>query len=246
MSDFALFRSFEQLVAAASDETSLSEALNDISAQMGFSYFALTHHVDFAAGGAGAIRVHNYPAGWEEWFDRRRLGPADPVHRATHRTLLGFSWDDLPRLVRLTSDDRSVLDEARRNGIGDGFTVPAHVPGEAFGSCSFATQTGRQARRRYFPLAQLAGALAFEAARRMASARLVIEPVVLTERQRQCVRWLGRGKSDWEISQIIGVSHETVVRHVKQARDRYGVERRTALVARALFDEQISFADLFP
>ena len=38
---------------------------------------------------------------------------------------------------------------------------------------------------------------------------------------------------------------ETVIQHVKDARDRYGVTKRTLLAIRALFDGQISFADVF-
>jgi LuxR family quorum-sensing system transcriptional regulator CciR len=37
----------------------------------------------------------------------------------------------------------------------------------------------------------------------------------------------------------------TVIQHVKDARDRYGVTKRTLLAIRALFDGQISFADVF-
>ena len=68
---------------------------------------------------------------------------------------------------------------------------------------------------------------------------------VITDRQRDCLVWVARGKSDWEISRIIGISPETVVRHVKQARERYGVEKRTSLLIRTLFDGTISFTDIF-
>lgn len=36
-----------------------------------------------------------------------------------------------------------------------------------------------------------------------------------------------------------------MIQHVKDARDRYGVTKRTLLAIRALFDGQISFADVF-
>lgn len=67
----------------------------------------------------------------------------------------------------------------------------------------------------------------------------------LTDRQRECVRWLARGKSDGEIGEILDVSEETVTKHLKLARERYGVERRTSLAIRALFDGTLSFADIF-
>jgi LuxR family quorum-sensing system transcriptional regulator CciR len=66
----------------------------------------------------------------------------------------------------------------------------------------------------------------------------------LTDRQRDCVIWAARGKSDWEISRILGLSEDTVTEYLKRARQRYGVSKRTMLAVHALFDGAISFADV--
>ena len=97
------------------------------------------------------------------------------------------------------------------------------------------------------PIAQLAGAFAFEAARRLWSGRGKRDEQTpqLTDRQRDCVLWVARGKGDWEIARILGVSEETVARHIKQACERYGVNKRTLLAIRTLFDGTLSFSDLF-
>src|SRR3954464_5830536 len=170
-------------------ENDLWDALAEISREMGFSYFALTHHLDMRSATQPAIRVHNYPGGWEDYLEDRRLGRSDPVHRASQLTTLGFAWSQLPRMIQLTARDREVLDEAERRGIGDGFTVPAHLPGEVNGSCSFATRTGSPVQEEHLAMAQLAGAFAFEAARRLVRMRdpQSPEPPRLTERQRDCL-----------------------------------------------------------
>lgn len=230
-------------VRQLSSHEHLADALSNIAAELGFTYFALTHHVDIREFRA-AVRLHNYPEGWEAWFDEQRLGASDPVHRASHVTSVGFAWSELEAMIRVTEDDQRILDLARREGIGDGFTVPAHVPGEAHGSCSFATRAGIALPAQQLPLAQLVGAFAFEAARRIARNNLAIPPQRLTERQRECVVWAARGKSDWEIAQILGISQETVIQHLKQARERYGVGKRTLLAVHALFDGTIAFLDV--
>ena len=68
--------------------------------------------------------------------------------------------------------------------------------------------------------------------------------MTLTDRQVDCVLWAARGKTDYEISVILGISHETVIQHLKMARERYGVQKRTMLAVRALFDGLISFSDI--
>jgi DNA-binding CsgD family transcriptional regulator len=247
MGMLATAEAFCRTIEATASPEDLREAIGAITTELGFDYFALTHHVNMADAPASAIRMHNYPDKWVSYFDENRLGVSDPVHRASHVTSVGFAWTQLERLIVMTPGDRLVLALAREQGLGEGFTVPANVPGEARGSCSFASAAGRPLPLAILPLAQLAGAFAFEGARRMwRNEALGPEPrPSITDRQRDCLLWIGRGKSDWETSRILGLSEETVIRHIKQARERYGVEKRTSLLIRTLFDGTISFTDIF-
>lgn len=192
-------------VSETNTETELADVLSDVSRELGFAYFALTHHVDIRQASQQAIRLHNYPGDWVEYHDENRLGASDPVHRASHVTSVGFAWSEIPRMIALTARDHEILMRADGKGIGDGFTVPANVPGESNGSCSFANPRGKPIREEDLPLAQLVGAFAFEAARRLWRARSpIIHPLPrLTDRQRECILWVARGKSDWEISRIL-------------------------------------------
>lgn len=237
-----------RVVETAGSVDDLSAAMTAITTRLGFRYFALTHHVDVISASGSAIRLHNYPSRWADYYDARGLAVSDPVHRASHVTSIGFRWSDMPDMIPLTADDRRMLALGRAEGIGDGFTVPANVPGEARGSCSFANDAGDPVPEAMLPAAQLAGAFAFEGARRLWTPRghLAGGPhPVLTDRQRDCVLWAARGKGDWEISRILGVSKETVARHIKDACERYGVNKRTLLAIRTLFDGTLTFTDIF-
>jgi DNA-binding CsgD family transcriptional regulator len=232
-------------VTAAVNADDLYAALNAISKDMGFKYFAISHHVDMSRAGRDAIRLHNYPAEWADYYDSNALGLSDPVHRASHVTNIGFVWSDMATMIPLTDADRRVLALGRAQGLGDGFTVPANVPGESRGSCSFANDPCVRINDAMLPLAQLVGMFAFECARRLWAVRPIdLATPRLTDRQRDCLLWVGRGKSDWEISRILGISEETVDRHLKNARERYGVPKRTMVVIRALFDGTLSFSEV--
>lgn len=243
MGMFGRVEEFVRDVREVANEDELADAIGAVTRDLGFRYFALTHHVDVRRS-TDAIRIHNYPAGWAEWFDQQDLGAIDPVHRASNLTSVGFAWSKLPDMLALTPEDRRVLDLARREGIGEGFTVPAHVPGEAHGSCSFARPTGESISAEHLPLLQLVGAFAFEAARQMRRKRFTGVPIQLTDRQRECVMWAARGKSDWEIAKVLGVSEATVGEHLRHAYERYGVGKRTLVAIHALFDGTIGFLDI--
>lgn len=245
MASLAIATTFENMLRNTRELPALFELLQECARAMGFRYFALTHHMDFAASPVPGIRIHNYPMAWQEWFDQRSLGRFDPIHRASHVTNTGFAWTRVPDLIQMTSGDREVFHQARRIGIGEGYTVPANVPGEYNGSCSFAVGPGDAFPDQHVLIAQIVGGLAFETARRVSEPRQAPKGQPMTDRQRDCVLWAARGKTDWEISRILGVSHETVIQHLKHARARYGVQKRAHLAVMALFDGSICFSDIF-
>jgi LuxR family quorum-sensing system transcriptional regulator CciR len=246
MPRLAIAEAFVQNAKIATTIDALSGSLLQSCEEMGVRYFALTHHINFGREGGPAVRVHNYPPSWEEWFDEKGLGRSDPIHRACNVASYGFPWASVVDMIKLTPDDRCVLDRAYRVGIGEGFTIPASVPGEILGSCSFAVDAGQPFPEQFHSICQLVGGFAFEAARRLSGVRDLATDhlAILTDRQRDCVLWAARGKTDWEISVILGVSHETVIQHLKHARERYGVQKRAMLAVRALFDGLISFSDI--
>jgi len=235
---------FGEAVLATTTLGELNNLLHAITREMGFQYFALSHHVDVPRAPQPALRLHNYPRDWEAYYDAECFGPSDPVHRASHLSTAGFCWSMLPRLLPLTHRDEDFLARSRRIGLIDGITIPAHVPGEAAGSCSFAVSWGNTPRSEWLPLLQFVGTTAFEGARRLVGMRRAqADRPRLSDRQRDCLYWAARGKSDWAIAQILGISHETAIQHLKEARGRYGVANRTQLAIHALFDGALSFTD---
>lgn len=231
-------------VMTAASEDALVDVLREVCTRMGCSWFALSHHVDFLAAPGKGVRVHNYPEDWARWFDERGLGACDPVHRASQRRMAGFLWHDMAKFSPPRPGDAAILARARKHGIYDGLTVPAHLPGEAHGSVSFAWKRDAGASPEALMLAQTIAPFAFEAARQFAAPQVPANRIALTDRQIECVRWVARGKSDGVIAQIIGLSEDTISEHLKNARARYHAPSRTSLAIRALFDGVITFGDV--
>ncbi|SLK08780.1 helix-turn-helix transcriptional regulator [Novosphingobium mathurense] len=240
---FAIARQFAERAFHFDSQAELASGLEACALELGFSYFALLHHVDLRKHWQRMIRIDNYPAGWTERFIGSRLFLEDPVFCASLMTNIGFPWDSIGKLIRVSRTQRQILEAARREGLNCGFTVPAHIPGEAHGSCSFACASARTFSHDCMLAAQLVGSFAFQAARRICCARcpLRLQAVQLTPRQRDCVELVAQGKTDWEIAMILGLKEDSVTKVVDAARRRYDVANRTELVVAALFDGQISF-----
>lgn len=219
--------------------------LANACAHMGLSYFALTHHVELTTTSSRVARIHNYPEAWARWFDANRLGISDPIHRASHRTIGGFLWREVPDMIGMTRLDHKIFALAREAGLGDGVTVPANIPGETRGSCSFAVAPGRSLPDGAVCFAELIGIRAFKGMRRVAGSAST-DIAHLTDRQRECVYWAIQGKTDREIACILSISRETVIDHLRHARQALCVHNRSQLAGAVLRHGLLCLDDLPP
>ena len=220
--------------------------LEEVTRELGFQYFALLHHRCVGTRSNRFIRLDNYPDAWAEELLTKHDVAADPVHLASLRTNAGFGWNDLGGLLPLSAAQREILERSRHHGLGQGFTIPANVPGEPSGSCSFAVRRGRPLPESRLMCAELLGVHAFRAARRIHGLAEASARPRLSRRELQCLRLVAAGKTDWEIARILGISVETARQYVKRARAAYDVVSRAQLVACGLRDALVSFDEAIP
>lgn len=261
LSDVNAFIDQSRLCRTANDLRAIMEA---ITREMGFDAYALFQQVErFSWAEPNQIAISNYSRGWLEYYFAQDFGADDPVQLASRRTGLGFQFAEMPGLVGYGEAQRRIVEAGRRAGIGDGFCVPIHIPGEASGSCTFTVHPGKALPTRNLAAAQLVGSFAYEAGRRLKQAGAVIveprpgapasgaaapvpTPAVrrLTGRQLDCLILVARGKTDWEIARILGIGQETVKHHLRLVRQHYDVTTRTQAAVRALLAEDVALSDL--
>jgi LuxR family quorum-sensing system transcriptional regulator CciR len=155
----------------------------------------------------------------------------------------------LSNYVPISTDDQRYMDRALHHGLAEGFTVPNHVPGEVFGSCHFAVRRKGDLPHENLPAAQSLGIFAFEKARQLLrenveSSEEYVVPAPLTQRQRDCLLFAARGKSDSVIADLLNIRPRTVNEHMEAAKRRYSVATRTQLIVRALFRSEICFSEV--
>jgi LuxR family transcriptional regulator, quorum-sensing system regulator BjaR1 len=56
----------------------------------------------------------------------------------------------------------------------------------------------------------------------------------LSRREAECLAWVAKGKSDWDIGEILGISEKTVHWHIEGAKRRLGVATRMQAVVGAI------------
>lgn len=223
----------------------LKDALKQASQRLGFDHFALSLEARTSDDADTQMLLHDYPDEWAKVYTSFDLAGRDPVRRACDKAFGGFTWEDIGQLIPMTRGDRQMLAVGRECGIGDGFTIPRHLPGMARGTFTFAVAPDRGLPHHWLVAAEYLGTLALTSALKISGMSRPVALPRLSDRQRECLLWVARGKTAAETAIILGISSETVIQHLKMARERYEVHCSQSLILAALFDGLIGFGDVF-
>jgi LuxR family transcriptional regulator, quorum-sensing system regulator BjaR1 len=133
------------------------------------------------------------------------------------------------------------MNEAGECGLTDGLLVPIYG---ANGDQSCITMAGKDIDRRNRAKQSLhlmsmfthhkAISLSEFGKRKRGS-----ESIRLTLRERECLQWAARGKTDWETSGILQISNNTVSVHIAKAVKKLAATNRTEAVAKAIVNRHI-------
>jgi LuxR family quorum sensing-dependent transcriptional regulator len=185
------------------------------------------------------MMLNGWPAGWTELYTKLNLVQNDPVVAHCFRSNSPFEWVDAPYDVVTNPRAKEVMDRATDFRMNKGFCVPIHT---SEGFQAVVTMAGDvvdiegQAKRALHLMALYSHGKAVE----LCGQRKFPKPKLLTKREREILQWTAVGKTAWEVSQILHISEETVVSHVKAAAAKFDTPNRVATVVAALRRGEIS------
>jgi LuxR family quorum-sensing system transcriptional regulator CciR len=223
----------------ATSTEALLGALADAARSIGFTHVAMIQHGGLPRLIVRALVVTNYPAEFVRFYTESHAYVIDPVYEVSQLLDRPFSWDEIPDYVELTDKQSALFEEARRYGLAHGITVPLHIPSESYASCTFARPEPIEITPSLMTTLQIIAAFAFKAGLNLHHVVHDRNVPRLTRREAECTALIALGKTDWEIGQILGIAQTTVRYFITRAKQRYGVFRRSELVARAIIDAQV-------
>lgn len=216
---------------AASDVDGVRAALVPLCRALRQRYFSYRGHFPLPGDGVALPRLGNLPRAWEAQYERRRYAAIDPVLALAARQLTPVEWT--PALY-VSPQARELLREQRAAGLRAGITYPVFTPSGASGTLSLSSPHAPARRLRASgPHAWVlhAGAMlamhVHEAVWRIVQRdALRAHAPVLTPRERECLQWVARGKTSWEIGRILTISEHGVVFHLRSVMRKFNVSSR--------------------
>jgi LuxR family quorum sensing-dependent transcriptional regulator len=176
-----------------------------------------------------------WPLDWGQRYFERNYVYHDPVIAGIRRRMEPFVWSE----VRAQNEDQlsaRIMDEACDFHLREGYAIPfvsldgiltavslggerAEIPAPARGTISLVTSYA------------MGRALQIKSEE---NSRTLPSEIQLTEREAECMKWAAAGKSEWEISVILGISEHTSGKHLQNAKTKLGAANRIHAVAEAI------------
>ena len=177
-----------------------------------------------------------WPAGWYSRYASQNYFFIDPVVAELNRTVTPFRWSS----ARSDYDDKAlrILHESAEFGMQKGLAIPVHGPRGVIAAVNLNTDRyelspGDEQALHLASLYLYARMVAIRAGEKAVPVR------GLAARECECLSWVASGKTDWEISQILGISEQTVHGYVQNALRKLNARTRAQAVALALQSRQI-------
>ncbi len=162
---------------------------------------------------------------WDEYYLERGYLKFDACISQIFRAPGPFTWSDMSQ-GELSKEANDILQEAADADAREGFVVPVLGGGGEFYGVRLTSPHPRFDPAARPTLHALATVYVFEGVKLLEVVEDVETRTPLTRRETECLRWVAEGKSDWDISEILGISEATVHAHVENAKKKIGVRSR--------------------
>ncbi|MHA1597238.1 MAG: LuxR family transcriptional regulator [Alphaproteobacteria bacterium] len=183
----------------------------------------------------GPKGLNNHPQSWLDHYEDRGYLDVDPVISRARGEVLPFRWNDAPSAFN--SREKTVMGEGREAGIVSGATIPVPGPGRSSGMFFISSHISNQRFQHLWQNLRhelhLVGLYAHSAFIEICN-KDDSTPRRLTSREQECLLWTSRGKTAWEVSEVLKVSERTVVFHLQNAAKKLDCFSKHQAVVRAI------------
>ena len=236
----------EEFIDTSNKSTSVDELFKLYSQSMaaiGFDrviFSLMTEHIAIERESGHGV-IANYPAEWMSYYNENRFEVIDPVRRAIYSSNNIFTWDDLLEGDNLTKNQRNLMHMGEDAGLHNGIGVPFRGSRGAIAGVGAASSVKslKGKDRNSLSMANLLSQQFYTVFMELEKARVKDRAaedlaICLSDREQEILQWCSRGKTKWEIGQIISISEHTVNFHIKNVMKKLDANNISLAILRAL------------
>jgi DNA-binding CsgD family transcriptional regulator len=180
------------------------------------------------------FHYHCFPSAWVDHYLRKNYFAIDPIISAAMTAQAPFRWYDVGKVTALSPEQNAYLDDMRSWGLVDGLAVPIFA---AHGTTAYFGVGSDAAALTLTSTDELEIQYACNHAHRMfvdLRAAQAKPQSALSNREREVLTWVARGKSNSVIADILGVSDHTVDTLVRRVFAKLAVSDRISAAIKGI------------
>lgn len=173
------------------------------------------------------------PEPWMAHYKANSLHLHDPIPGVAFQLAHPVRLSEiLERLPSLNADERAFIEGFKNSEMTEGLAIPTFGP---FGRPGLVGATMLKHPRALDELdISLANAVAQQVHHRMALLQMDEPLPVLSSREREILKWMGKGKSNLDIAAILRIAGPTVNTYVQRIYAKMRVRDRVSCIAKAM------------
>lgn len=176
--------------------------------------------------------LQRFPEAWADRYNRLGYVFRDPIVERLQADRASFSWRDAYESSENAGNVTLIGGEAAEFGLRDGFVVPitlldGNVAAISFGGAYPDLTPDDQALLGFVSNYAIGQLLQRRHSAKEARGRV-------TAREYDCLLWSAEGRTEQDISDILGISKSTVTKHILSAREKLDALTKTHAVAIAM------------
>jgi DNA-binding CsgD family transcriptional regulator len=245
-STHGILEGFLELLEAATTAVELRSLLEDTLRPLGYDQFAYhiirnADHYD----GAPERQIYgitNYSQNWTDHYITNKFVNYDPVIELALVEKAPFMWLDKLEVSHFSLLQKRLFNDAAGIGITNGLTIPLLSMRGERAAISLIPRKVLSSNSLTIPsrdIVQLISHFFHARALQIVTEQRLLNNSprrrsFLSAREGETIMWVSRGKSSWEISQILGISEKSVEFYVDAVKRKLGASNRTQAVVKAM------------
>jgi DNA-binding CsgD family transcriptional regulator len=164
------------------------------------------------------VFLSTYPDKFIQYYVSNDFQSHDLVGRRSLQTALPFQWSQIGKAMPITLMQKHLFDASSAVGMASGGSIPLHGPAHVKATFSVVNDWSLKEFDKLFELhryeLQILASYAHEKIMQLGLGKQVVS-LKLTSRETDVLTWCSRGKSYCEIGTILGISENTVKKHMQ-------------------------------
>jgi len=174
----------------------------------------------------------SYSSDWMVRYYEQNYTDMDPVRNRIKSSRIPFFWDDMMKNTDLNKTEIKFMEEAREAGVKDGIGIS--MPGQLGEIAGIGLARNHDEKTKDYRALSDLQLLSIHYNEIIRSFIQPAQEIKITKREKEVLLWSSEGKTDYEISFILGISENTVRFHWKNIFKKLDAHGRVYATAKAI------------